>query len=214
MNDNDRWRFLQALFLFNNSETSHKLLWDLERMHQRVNFKVIKDYIKTQNTVRQPLVRILADCLMPNHYHFILEELEEGGITKFMHKLGTGYTVYFNKKYNRVGGLFQGTFKAKLVENDMYLQYLLVYINVINPGQLVEPNIKEQGTEHMKTVLNFSADFPWSTHKEYLGTRESIIIDKGVLGTLFPDGNHYREFVHSVLPQHNKFEEISDLFLE
>ena len=100
MNDNDRWRFLQALFLFNNSETSHKLLWDLERMHQRVNFKVIKDYIKTQNTVRQPLVRILADCLMPNHYHFILEELEEGGITKFMHKLGTGYTMYFNIKNN------------------------------------------------------------------------------------------------------------------
>ncbi|MBI2098548.1 MAG: transposase [Candidatus Wildermuthbacteria bacterium] len=214
MNENDRWRFLQALFLFNNSEASHKLLWDLERLHKGVNFKVIKDYIKTQGTVRQPLVRVLADCLMPNHYHLILEELEEGGITKFMHKLGTGYTGYFNKKYKRVGGLFQGTFKAKSVDDDLYLQYLLVYINVMNPGQLVEPDLKEQGVKDLDAILDFAAEFPWSTHKEYLGTRESIIVDKGVLGTLFPSGESYREFVHAVLPQQNEFEKISHLFLE
>lgn len=151
---------------------------------------------------------------MPNHYHLLVEELEEGGITKFMHKLGTGYTMYFNKKYERVGSLFQGTFKAVLVDQQEYLEYLLVYINVMNPGQLVEPNLKVVGIKNKTNIIKFAESYLWSTNKEYLCTRDSIIIDKGILGQTFPDGKTYADFVNAVLPEKSKFDTISNLLLE
>jgi len=76
------------------------------------------------------LVEIVAFCLLPNHYHLILKENVEGGVSKFMQKLGTGYTMYFNQKNDRSGALFQGKFKSKLVETQEYLEYLSVYVNL------------------------------------------------------------------------------------
>mgnify|MGYP001561193874 CR=1 FL=1 len=214
IDDNDRWRFLQGLFLFNDIETSQSLLWELERSRGLVNFRVIKDYFVQNGLIQHPLVKIMADCLMPNHFHLLIEEMSVGGISKFMHKLGTGYTNYFNEKYSRSGSLFQGTFKATHVDNENYLQYLLVYINVINPGQLIESKLKEEGVEDAQKVLDFAESYFWSTNKEYLQTRDSIIIDKGVLGNIFPNGEQYREFATNVLPQKSKFMDISRFLLE
>lgn len=211
LGDNDRWRFLQGLFLFNDLKTSASLLWDLERAHGTVTFSVLREYFGNKREVRKPIVRILADCLMPNHYHLLVEELEDGGVTKFMHKLGTGYTNYFNEKYNRVGSLFQGPFKAILVDDDIYLQYLLIYINVVNPGQLIRSELGE-GDEGLRAIMKFAKEYPWSTHQEYLAVRESIIIDKGVLAQVFSTPKQYEEFVFTVLPQKEKFEDIHKPF--
>ena len=214
IDNKDRWRFLQGLFLFNDVKTSSSLLWEFERSNQGLNFKTIKAYFSNSENNRDPLIKIMGDCLMPNHYHLIVEELCDGGISKFMHKLGTGYTNYFNKRYNRVGGLFQGTFKAALVDNDSYLSYLIAYVNVINPGQLVEPNLKEEGIKNKEKVIEFANNYLWSTHKEYLQTRDSIIIDKGILGEIFPDGKRYEEFIESVLLRKSKFEGMSQLLFD
>lgn len=208
--ENDRWRFLQGLFLFNDERTTANLLWQLEKSRKEVNFRVIKEYFQKQKRNRSPLVRILADCLMPNHYHLILEELQKEGITKFMHKLGTGYVKYFNKKYDRVGGLFQGRFKAVHVSKELHLQYLLVYINVLNPGQLVERNLKKEGIRNVDAIIKFAENYPWSTHQEYIGKRESHIIDKGIYGNLFEDSAGYQDFVKMVL-KGKKYQEIEDL---
>lgn len=214
LDDNNRWRFLQGLFLFNDENSSANLLWRLEKSRGAANFKVLREFLKeNKDKVRLPLVRIMADCFMPNHYHLILEELAEGGITRFMHKLGTGYTQYFNKKYKRVGSLFQGPFKAILIDDELYLQYLLIYLNVINPGELVEPSLKEEGIKDIDTVMKFAEEYLWSTHKEYLQKRESMIIDKGILGELFSEPKNYLEFVRSVLSE-KKFEMIGRLTLE
>jgi len=75
------------------------------------------------------LVEVVAYCLNPNHYHFILKQVAEKGVQKFMHRLGGGYTTYFNTKYERSGVLFQGRFKAKHVSSNEYLLHLSVYIN-------------------------------------------------------------------------------------
>ncbi len=212
-NDNDKWRFLQGLFLFNDETTTSQLLWKLERERGKVTFGVLRDFLKTKGEPREPLVRILADCLMPNHYHFLLEEIKDDGISRFMHKLGTGYTEYFNNKYNRVGSLFQGPFKATLIDNEKYLQYLLVYINVVNPGELIEPNLKEEGVRDMKKIMQFTEEYLWSTNQEYLNKRNSIIIEKGLLGELFSDPDYYKEFAKSVLID-KKFDEIKKFVLE
>jgi putative transposase len=214
LDDNDRWRFLQALFLFNDVKTSTNALWEIERSRGAANFSTIKDYFSENYYRRDPIVKIMADCLMPNHYHLIIEEIQEGGISRFMHKFGTGFTMYFNQKYKRSGALFQGPFKAIPVDDQSYLEYLLVYINVINPGQLIEPNLKENGVEDMEKILDFARSYLWSTHREYLQIRDSTIIDKGLLGDVFPSGRIYEEFVKSAIFQKNKFDNIKYLLLE
>ena len=200
MHDRDRWRFLQGLFLFNDERATANLLWRIERENEgKINFRILREFMEKNTAEHLPLVRIIADCLMPNHFHLILEELLENGITKFMHKLGTGYAMYFNKKYERVGSLFQGRFKALHVDNDDYLKNLLVYINVINPAELIEPKLKEEGVKDIENVMNFAKDFGWSTHQEYLGLRDSPIVDKGMANTLFTTPAEYEDFVRMVL---------------
>jgi len=76
------------------------------------------------------LVDFICYCLCPNHYHFILRQVADHGIAKFMHRLGLGYTNYFNEKYKRSGSLFQGTFKANHIDSDEYLLYISAYVNL------------------------------------------------------------------------------------
>ncbi len=80
-----------------------------------------------------PPVSILAYCLLPNHYHVVLRCNDvEGGLSKYMQRLGGGYTMYFNQKYKRSGVLFQGKFKARLIDSDSYLRNILAYVGYNN----------------------------------------------------------------------------------
>lgn len=214
LSDGDRWRFLQGLYLFNDESGSLNLLYRLEQQKGAMHFGILRDYMKQEGVERKPLVRIMADCLRPNHFHLLLEEIQEDGISKFMQKLGVGYTKYFNTKYERVGPLFQGVFKAVLVDNDTQLQYLLVYINVINPGQEIEPTLKEQGTQDVEGILKFAKEYPWSTHQEYLGKRDSIIMEKGIAENLFSTPEQYREFARDILLGKKGLGAMNELFLE
>lgn len=212
--DNDRWRFLQGLCLFNDVESSAKVLWELENRREGANLRTIRKFLEQERRKREPLVRIMADCLMPNHYHLLVEQLVDEGISRFMQKLGTGYVKYFNQKHEkRVGGLFQGRFKAVLVEEELYLRHLLVYINAVNPAELVEPKLKEEGIKDVEKVSKFVDNYVWGTHPEYLQTRDSFIIDKGILGELFPDPKYYRNFVQDSLLE-KKYHTIDHLSLE
>lgn len=210
-NDADRWRFLQALGLFNCKKTREKVLWKLETQKDGANMKTLRSYLSDGNN--EPLVALMADCLMANHYHLILKEIAEDGIAKFMQKIGTSYTMYFNKKNNRTGSLFQGSYKSVKIDNDLYLQYLLVYINVINPAEIIQPDLKERGVRDLEKIMNFASDYRWSTHKEFLQIRDSFIIDKDVLGNIFNDPEKYREFCKTVL-QSKKYKQIEYLTLE
>lgn len=209
----DFWRFLQGLCLFNDAKSAANILWQLEKKRGRLTLNVLKDYILAPGSDRKPLVRIMAYCVMKNHYHLLVEETQEGGITQFMHKLGVGYVKYFNNKHDRVGSLFQDKFKNILVEDERYLQYLLVYINVLNPAQYLEPNWKEKGIQNIHAVLNYAANYPWSTHQEYIGKRNSLIIDQGIFNELFPSSKDYLSLVKAVL-RDKKYEEVSHLTLE
>jgi len=182
INEADMWRFLQGAYLFNNENSLFNTLFNQEN--------------------RKPLVRIMADCLMPNHYHLLVQEIQENGISKFMQKLGTGYAGFFNKKYNRVGALFQGRFKSVEIKNDIQLMQVLAYINVMNPGQLIKPNLKEEGIkdlEEVKKIMSFARNYSFSTNPDYLGIRDSIIIDKGIYNDFFPSPEKYKEFVKDFL---------------
>ena len=91
------------------------------------------------------------------------------------------------------------------MDNDLYLQYLLVYINVLNPANFVAPNWKEEGIDNIEKVLRYAEEYPWSSHQDYLGLRNSIILEKGVFeesngAVIFPGekhGLHNRVFITS-----------------
>ncbi len=114
----DFFKFLQIIDLFNQENS-------LGGVPQYKYSKKIKNGGKASM-----LVEVVAFCLLPNHFHFILRQNIEGGISKFMQKIGTGYTMYFNKKNKRNGSLFQGKFKAKHIGTQEYLNRLSVYVNL------------------------------------------------------------------------------------
>ena len=104
LDQSDMDRFFQSMEEFNVIEPIGSIYENFFRKNQ----------LKKQGfeSPKEKLVNFICHCLNPNHYHFILEQLIDGGIEKFMHRLGLGYTKYFNQKYKRSGSLFQGTFKA------------------------------------------------------------------------------------------------------
>jgi len=207
----DHWRFMQGLVLFNDMRTVANILWRLERDRGRLTMNVLKEYIVMEKRI--PLVRIMAYCVTNNHYHLLVEEIQEGGITKFMHKLGGGYTKYFNNKHNRVGGLMQDKFKNILVNNEKYLLYLLVYINVLNPADIIEPGWRTEGIKDIKKVLAFAEKYKFSSHLDYLGKRGSLILDKGILSMLLPTPKTYLDLVEVVLKD-KKYIDIEHLTFE
>ena len=163
-----------------------------------MHFGILREYMKKEGVERKPLVRIMADCLKSNHFHLLIEEVQKDGISRFMQKLGTGYVTYFNKKYERVGPLFQGVYKAVEIHRDTQFHYILAYINAINPGQELEPELKSIAQDP-EEVLRFIEHYPWSTHLEYLGKRDSIIVDKGIAGELFSSPSKYRAFIADII---------------
>ncbi len=126
LDEADFERFLICLREFNCIEAIGSLY---EKSFKKVEHSGTKSPIGDLVPECEPLVDFVVYCLNPNHYHFALRQLEENGIKKFMQRLGTAYTMYFNKKYKRSGALFQGTFKAIHIDSDDYLLYLSAYIN-------------------------------------------------------------------------------------
>lgn len=147
----------------------------------------------------KPLVAIGAYVAMDNHFHILLKQLEDEGITKFMQKVCTAYASYFNKKYKRVGGLYEGRFKAKHADNDIYLKYLYSYIH-LNPAKLIDRNWKSDlmSNKNKDSILTFLNSYTFSSYQDYLGTEryENNIIAK----EHFPDYfQNKKDFIKTIL---------------
>ncbi|MCK4968639.1 MAG: transposase [Candidatus Aenigmarchaeota archaeon] len=208
MNDKDHFRFVHDLFELNNQETVSNISF---RFNQDPQFQKLNDKDGSREP-RKLLVNIICWCLMPNHFHLVLEQLVDGGISLFMQKIGAGYTKYFNLKYERVGSLFQGTFKAIRIEEENYLLQLIRYFH-LNPVSLIEPNWKESGIKDKKKVNQFLETYRWSSYMDYLGKKNfPSLINRQLVNSLFDSPADHREFVNSWLSE--DLELIDDLVLE
>lgn len=166
LDDKDRMRFIHDLYEFNDKNPTLNLNY---RVGPQVkSMEVSPPYMKTQS--RETIVKILAFCLMDNHFHLLIKQKIDNGITMFMHKLGTGYTNSFNKRYGRVGSLFQGKFKAINIQKEEQLIYLPYYIH-LNPVELAYPKWKENGLQNYKEALRFLDNYRWSSHLDYAGNK-------------------------------------------
>ena len=146
------------------------------------------------------VVAIGAYCLMTNHFHILVKEISEGGITRFMEKLGTGYSMYFNKKYDRTGFLFQGNFKAEHVDNDEYLKYLYSYIH-LNPVKLIDSTWKEVGIRDAEKTRAYLENYHSSSYPDYLGVdrEEKLILSKNEFPEYFDKPKDFKEYINDWL---------------
>ena len=139
----------------------------------------------------EQLVAIGAYCLMPNHFHILMTPLVEGGVTAFMRKLTTGYSMYFNKKNHRTGTLFEGRFKSEYVDNDNYLKYLFSYIH-LNPVKLIQSDWQKAGIRNRGEVLQYLKDFQFSSYTDNSLVRpESAIINRENFPEYFANKKDY-----------------------
>lgn len=181
----DYERFVALLYLANDQSVVHMSNYQGSTLMELLSEP-------KENT----LVDIEAYCLMPNHFHLLIHEKNEGGISTFMHKLSTAYTMYFNRKYNRSGNLFQGRFKAKHADNDNYLKYLIAYIH-LNPIALIEPKWKEEGVKNIRKASSFLAQYKLSSYNEYLDLKraENKILERKTLPEYFDNRLSFDQFI-------------------
>jgi putative transposase len=159
--ENDYYRGIFSIYEFNNSIPVE--IW-LRRKQRK------KEKLGDTISQRDLLVNVLAFCFMPNHIHLLLKQSSEGGITRFMRKLGVGYAGYFNRKYQRKGHVFQNRFKDVHIKNDNQLMAVVNYIHT-NPVSLIEPSWKTSGVKNLslEEVIKFLENYKWSSYQDYLG---------------------------------------------
>jgi len=184
--DADRKRFIKLLFLCNNAKP--------------ILFRDVQNLALSEIKRGETLTDIGAYCLMPNHFHILLREKVENGISMFMEKLLTAYSMYFNKKQTRTGTLFEGRFQAKHADNDDYLKYLFSYVH-LNPVKLLDPEWKNNGISDIEKVKKYLERYSYSSYAEYTGKNreEKLILNKDVFPEYFEDIKEFEQFIDDCL---------------
>ena len=163
-------RFIKSLVKFNTKKPTGSL------------FRLARLKKSNLDTKIEPLVEIVAYCLNPNHYHLILRQVEEGGISEFMKRVNGGYTYYFNEQNDRSVALFQGRFKSKRIGADEYLKHLSVYISLNDKVHNV------RGSTSHKSSWN-----------EYIGKSKYHICKKDIVLDQFKTLADYKKFAQETL---------------
>ncbi len=181
LDNRDYERFIDDLIIFNDT----KLVINPK--------KRIKD-IRNNDHKRKFLVDILAFCLMPNHYHLLLRQRTDNGITEFMRKLGGGYVNYFNLKHQRVGPLFQGKFKSVMMDDESQFTYIPFYIH-LNPLSLSYPDWQNRGVDKPQEAIKLINNYKWSSHSDYIGKSNfSLILKRDFLKDAFGKSSTYKKY--------------------
>ena len=154
---------------------------------------------------KERLVEIICYCLNPNHFHLLIRQKKDSGITKFMHRLSTGYTMYFNEKLKRRGSLFQGRFKAKHITDNDYLLHVSTYVNLNN-------RVHRLGGSTSKNVIRSS----WRFYEH--GIYDPVLSGENSILDQFKNPKEYAGFALDNLPQmlevKKEQKELKELLLE
>ena len=191
VSNRDYERFIVNLILFNTEQIQIK---NISRYNVSLALK---------NIPKDPIVKIHAFCLMPNHFHFMFEQVVDNGIARFLHKLEMGYSKYFNKMYPRSGNLFQGAYKISQIEDDSYRLYLPLYIH-LNALKLLKSERfwKEKGIKNKTKALNFLQNYPWSSLRTYLNTESLPFVSRDILDELYENPATWEAAIKDWLPEY------------
>jgi len=176
---NDIDRFFKSMQEFNVLDPIGSIYENRFNKNQdkhRLGHGVSKSVLKS----KARLVDFICYCLNPNHYHFVLEQVSEDGIEKFMHRL-MGYAKYYNNKYKRSGSLFQGPFKAVHITSNEQLLHTSVYVNLNNQVHKLGHGVSK------------------SSWGEYARLENENICSKNIILDQFKNFKEYEEFSRSSL---------------
>jgi len=179
--ERDYQRFVRLLYLANGTRP--------------YRYSSSKDLMLKEIDRGKPLVAIGAWVLMPNHFHLLVREIMEGGIAQLMEKLSTGYSGYFNKLHERVGSLFQGTYKAEHLDTDEYLKYMFAYVH-LNPIKLIQRDWKESGIKNLQKAKQFLSTYHYSSYFDYkdIGREENLILSKDIFPEYFANKTEFESY--------------------
>jgi len=125
-------------------------------------------------------IAVIAYCLMPNHYHFLLRQDGQEPVGRLPQRVFNSYTKAFNKRYDRTGTLFEGPFRAIHVDRDSYLVHLCRYIHANPVKHGLVPDLEQ---------------WPYSNYPEWIGLRNGTLVDPDFVHEHFPVAESYRRFV-------------------
>jgi len=213
LDEEDFWKFFNCLRDLNNETYYEERLGvlgiskNLMRPLKSSDFQELGDFIQQQ----EKLVEVVSYSLGPNHFHLVLKQLKDKGVSNFMHRVSTSYTNYFNKKYERSGVLFQGVFKKIHIDNERYLLWLIGYVN---------GNIEIHG-------LGKASDYPWSSYQAIRKELHSFLKQEGsglsklsvlsgldIILSQFGSVEQFEEFVKMVISESRAKKEMKNYLLE
>jgi len=183
--NSDRKRFLRGMYLFREKERTRGIPISKQSLRR---------------AIQDPLVRIHHFSLMPNHYHFLLEQTGEQGVSKFMQRLGNGYTQYFNKRHDRSGSLFQSSYQVKHVDNDTYFLELSRYIS-LNCLDIWYPNWKKMGFQNPREALRRLRTFFWASYPAYSIDGSCLHLAKDKTRSFFEGKETFQDHVEKGVEQ-------------
>lgn len=182
LDDRDYSRFLFLIFAFQTDALVHNISDYIEYFTKHRVFGISERTLKQWEKNR--VVTLEEFALMPNHFHLMVQEFKEGGISKYMQRVLNAYTKYFNTRYNHSGHLFQGPYRAVHVEDNNQLLYLSAYIHR-NPRDIARWKNKEH-------------TYPWSSYTDFIKeNRWGKLFAPNIILDQFHDLHEYEAFVRS-----------------
>lgn len=206
----DYFRFVHDLFEFNDQGILNSTFRNFQKV---IMNDVQRRSFEEKRRSRKLLVDIYAFCLMPNHYHLLISPKIENGVSKFMHKMGTGYVKYFNQKYDRRGTIFESRYKSILVSKEPHFYHLPYYIH-FNPLDLKFKEWREGKLKDYKQATEYLDNYRWSSHLDYLGKKNfPSVTNRAFLTRIFGGIKEYEKSIKQRLKD-LELEEIQDVVLE
>lgn len=172
------------------------------RLSTYLDLKIEAQQLLNNSDFGEKMVSIICYCFMPNHFHFVLKQLVDNGISKFISQFLNSYTRYFNTKNKRIGQLFLDRFKNVLVENDPQMMHLSRYVH-LNPY-----------SSGVVSSIDQLKEYKWSSFKEYIKEVNEPICDKEVVLSNFGVKKTYEKFVLERADYQRELKRIENLILE
>jgi putative transposase len=220
--ESDYYRFVYSLYECNDENAFN--------MRDRIDQRIKRNKNKSdkgatfvtfeERKERELLVEVLGFTLMPNHYHLIVRQIAENGISLFMKKMGNTYVPYFNKKYNRegMGSIFQGRFKAVHVETDEQFIYLVWYV-FTNSLDLLKKDWRKEGIKDAQKAIKHLNSYKWSSYLDCVGIKNfPSVTSRDFLMDNFDGQSGIKDFIEERIFEEEKIKDglakIKNLILE
>ena len=176
----DYIRFLFLIIYLQSPEIFKNI--DRQVSYFSKNFTFNLQRKEVNDIIKKRYVEIIGFSLMSNHFHIIIRQTKDGGISKYMQRILTSYSKYFNTKYDQVGHLFQGPYKAIEILDDNQLSYLSAY--------------QHRNARELREWKNKELEYPWSSYQDYVKeNRWGDLLKNGIIIDMFENGKDYNEFV-------------------